>query len=365
MMRAAIRIGLQDILVYWRLALAMSLVIAVAVMGMMTLTGYREGLSSQFGRVRQGYLVIQESGIAGEIYGSHLPPGVEKYLRQKIGANRIIPEIHTVTGTSIRNAVLLRGIDLSQYNEIESAIMLSGAALEPGSQPRSAMIGYRLAERLNVHTGGQILLRGRAFQVTGVFQTSTFADNEAWISLSDAQELLGWREDVSIYILPDDGLLRAGDTLPGGVVVTQRGEGLREAQRDFLQLFDLLSLAAASMGFAAVLALTNVLLRLARLRRRQLAILRAAGFSKAALTGYLLSQALGIGLLGALLGGIATLLFSTLVRIGLFGFQLRPQYSALSILEGAIWMLGITLAGAAIPALWIGQANLAYLLKEE
>ncbi len=138
----------------------------------------------------------------------------------------IIPEIHTVTGVSVQDATLLRGIDLRQYQRLETFSMLSGRSLHPGDSPRLAMLGVLLAERKHLKTGDAISLRGRNFTVVGIFQNGTYMDNQAWISLADAQALLGWGQDVSVYIIPDQGILHEGDTLPGGLSVTRKGEDL-------------------------------------------------------------------------------------------------------------------------------------------
>ena len=53
----------------------------------------------------------------------------------------------------------------------------------------------------------------------GTFQTGMYVDNEAWVALEDAQTLLGYGKDVSIFIIPDEGILSSGDTLPGGVSI--------------------------------------------------------------------------------------------------------------------------------------------------
>ena len=119
-------------------------------------------------------------------------------------------EIHTIVGTSLENAVLLKGVDLDHYAELDSFVVLAGRELRPGDSPRQAMIGSRLAERLGAGPGDTIRLRGRPFEVIGVFETGSYTENEAWVPLAGAQELLGWGQDVSLYVVAGRWPLDAG-----------------------------------------------------------------------------------------------------------------------------------------------------------
>ena len=59
---------------------------------------------------------------------------------------------------------------------------------------RDTMIGYLLAEKIKAKVGDIITLRGRDFQIIGIFRKGTFTDNDAWISLQSAQSLIGLGE---------------------------------------------------------------------------------------------------------------------------------------------------------------------------
>ena len=84
------------------------------------------------------------------------------------------------------------------------------------------MIGARLAEERQLLPGDMIPVRGRDFQVVGIFDVNTYASNEVWISLEDAQALLGWGTDVSVYVIPNGETYQEGDTLPGGISVVEK-----------------------------------------------------------------------------------------------------------------------------------------------
>jgi ABC-type lipoprotein release transport system permease subunit len=281
------------------------------------------------------------------------------------GVGLIIPEIRALTGTSGRNAVLVRGIDLEGYTRLESFSILSGSKLQPGDPPRMTMIGWRLARSRNLETGDKISLRGRVFGIMGIFQNGTYMDNQAWISLADAQALLGWGQDVSIYIIPDEGILHEGDLLPGQVAVSRKGESLRFVARQIQPMIDLLQIVVVALGLATALALTNILWRLAWRRRRDMAILRTTGFPTFSLAGYLLSQAGGITLLGLLMGGLFALVFITGVKLAFPTFTIVPRLEPKTMASSLEWIGLITSAGCLLPVWWLSHLNLAQLLHSE
>jgi putative ABC transport system permease protein len=359
-----LRLGLHDLFCHRRLVLIMSVSIAIATGMLIILDVYRSGLADKFNELSPDLLVVHESQSFGEFYGSRLSNQVGEMLSD-LGISMIIPEIYTVTGTSVKNAIMLRGIDLEQYTRLESFDMLSGRELGPGDPSRLVMIGWRLATSRQIKTGDMISLRGRDFLVVGIFKNGTYMDNQAWISLADAQNLLGWGQDVSVYIIPQEGILQEGDSPSAGVTVTRKGESLRYGVSQIQPFFDLMNIEVFAMGVSAALTLTNILWRLAWLRRREMAILRTTGFPTLSMVGYLLAQVGGITLLGALLGIFFTLLFTTAVKYLIPSFTIVPRLEALKVFSGLGWIALMMLAGSLVPAWWLSRLNLAQLLHSE
>jgi putative ABC transport system permease protein len=363
-MSSMIWFGLRDLLSHWKLALAMSLVASVAIIVYLTLVGYQQGLETQFGSLSRAFLTVQETDSFGEIYGSRLAAQVGDELKT-MGVELVVPEIHDIIGTSVDKAVMLRGVDLEQYNHVETYRLVSGQALEAGKAPRRAMIGYRLAENKKLGPGKTISLRGRDFTVIGVFRTDTYTDNEAWVSLEDAQALLGWGTDVSVYIIPEAGPVKVGDILSGGATAALRGEAGQSLSSQYKPVLDVHGAAAQVMGLVTALTLANVLLRLALIRKRDLAILRTVGFQRKSLGIYLGVQALAIALAGAIQAALGTIALSSVMRLGVFGFDIRPVFDLSTLMNSAVWLLVITLAGSVLPVWAMNRLNLAQLLRIE
>jgi len=347
-----------------RLALIMAVSIAIAAAMYEFLVAYRTGLAAEFDEQAPDLLVVHDLQNVGDISGSRISSQVAEML-SGLGISMIIPEIRAVTGTSIQNATLLRGIDLEQYARLESFTIISGRSLKPGDPSRLAMVGVLLAGRQDLKPGESISLRGRNFTVVGIFQNGTYMDNQAWISLADAQTLLGWGQDVSVYIIPDEGILHEGDTLPGGLSVTHKGENLRLIAAQYQPMLNMWQIVSMALGVGVSLTLANVLWRLAWLRRHEMAILRTTGFPTSSLVGYLLVQAGGTTLLGILLGGLFTAVFTISIRLTVSSFTIVPRLDAGTLLPSLGWVGLIMLAGSLLPAWWLSRVNLAQLLHSK
>ena len=358
------KIGLKDLLNHRRLAMVMTLSIAFAFAMLAILEVYRTGVSDKYTETAPDLLLVHESQSLGEFYGSRLSSRVGEEL-EGMGIRMVIPEIRALAGSSARNAILLRGVDLDQFTRLERFSILSGRGLLPGEAPRQTMIGWRLARSRNLDVGQAIALRGRNFNIVGIFKNGTYMDNQAWIALADAQSLLGWGQDVSIYIIPDEGILNSGDLLPGGISISGKGESLQFIAAQVRPVMNMLGVVALALGIVTALALTNILWRLVWRRRREMAILRTTGFSTLSIVGYLLAQAVGITLAGILAGGLFTLVFVLSVSLAVPDFTIVPRLEIQAVFTSLGWIGFIMITGSAMPAWWLSHLNLAQLLHSE
>ena len=329
-------VGIREMARRWRLGLACLLLVAVPVGLFLSLRLFFSGMRTEYSRISAGMLVVQKSDSMGEIYGSRLDPQTAVQLRQ-LGYENPIPAIQDIAGTTITNAVLLRGVDLLQYPALDEFQILAGQRLDLSSPPRSAMIGYRLAEARGLAVGDLISLRGRDFTVTAIFKTGAYLDNQVWISLADAQALFNYGQDVSVYVIPDDGPLHAGDTLPGGLVIAQRGEMIRQIGEEYLSIVNFMGWVVQIMAVATAAMLANILWRLAWQQRREMSLLRSLGFGAWTPGLYLAAQALAIVLPGSLLGVLAAQTVGKEVIQHIAGFGLDTSFDPSALLSaGAV-----------------------------
>jgi putative ABC transport system permease protein len=357
-------LGLSVLRKHIRLSMLMALAVAIPVMIFLGMQAYQTGLHVLYETTQSDFLVVQVSGSMGEFYGSRLPASLAADLRN-MGASEAIPSIHTITGTTQQDAILLRGVPLDDYQRLETFTMLAGRPLQPGDPQRLAMLGMRLADESSLLPGDTISIRGRDFTIIGVFESPTYAGNEAWVSLQAAQNLLGWGDDVSVFRIPAGETLQAGNNLPGGISIVHQGDSGDALLAEWAPFFDLFRLIIQALGLSAALGLTSILWRLAWLQRRELAILRSLGFSQTNLVVYLLAQASGISALGMLMGLAGAVALSLLTRLETAAIFVRPILEMQTILAGLAFVTTITLAGAILPITWLSRLNLAEILRAE
>ena len=361
-MIAAVRLALADLRTRGPLAAGAVLLVAVPLTGFLLLDGFGRGIDLQFGVESSRDLIVQEPNSVGEVYGSRIPASVEADLLAR-GVRFAIPEIHTVAGTAADNAVLLRGVDPERYRAVTETTLQAGRMLEPGDAD-AVIVGADLAGSRGVGPGDLLPIRGRPFEVVGVFAVGTYVDNEAWIPLTAAQEVLGWDGDVSVFVVPGDGPLQPGDRLPGPLSVARRGD-FAGITGEWDPILALTRVAAGALAVAGVIILAAVLWRFAWLRRRELAILRSLGMSRRVGAVFLLTE--GSIIVGAALAAAvgAAVVLGEITPIKSFGIRAEAVFDTVVMLRTAAIAAAVMAASLAVAATRVHLARPAELLRRD
>jgi ABC-type lipoprotein release transport system permease subunit len=347
------------------LALVMALLFSITFATYLALITYQKSLTMTYFSLKANWLVVQVSFGSGEIHGSRLNSDIGQLLKNY--GYQPIPEIHQVVGTSITNGIMMRGVQPEDLLKVSPFNLVNGRNLIPGDSPRLAMVGIGLAKRLKVKVGDILNLRGRGFTVIGTFETGSYEDSQAWISLTDAQQLLGYGSDVSIYYIPDSGALHEGFNLGKGISISRRGEAGNTFGKEIMSFFHFLGLLGGFAGVATSITLTNLLWRLAWLHRHEFGIARTLGFGRKSVVIYLLTQASLILLFGAIVGAFfaLTLLISRIQDFSAFGIAITPVWDLSTISLIALITILIAGIGIAIPARKINSMTTPELLGRD
>ena len=365
-MFAVILMAVKDLKSRWVLALVMALLFSITFASYLALITYQKSLSSTYFSLEANWLVVQVSYGSGEIHGSRLTKDIGQLLVDR-GYDHPIPEIHQVVGTSLANGIMMRGVQPEDLYKISPFTLLAGRALAAGDNPRLTMIGTSLANRLKTGIGEVIKLRGREFTVIGIFKTGSYEDSQAWVSLQDAQKLLNYGTDVSIYFIPDGGPVYEGDTIAKGISIGRRGDSGNTFGNEAMNFFNYLGLIGSFAGVATLITLTNLLWRLTWLHRREFGIMRTLGFRRNSVVIYLLTQTFFILFTGAVIGGVFAILvvISRIKDFSAFGIGLSPTWDLFTIGITILVTLFIAGIGIAIPAKRIYTMTTIELLGRE
>lgn len=365
-MAIIIVMAIKDIFKTWKLALIMSLLFATTFASYVTILAFKHSFTSKYDQYSQNWLLVAKSDSVGEVHGSRLSPEIGEMLIDN-GYENPIPEIHQAVGTSLATGMLMRGVSLKDYAQISIFTLITGEALDEEDGARLAMVGVNRADAEKIGVGDNVRIRGRDFLVKGVFKTGTYQDNEVWISLTDAQKLLNYGEDVSIYIIPDGGTFHEGQVIADGISISRKGETNSMLGREISSYYNYLGLIAIFACIATIFTQANFLWRIAWLHHHEFGIIRAFGFGKSALFIYLFVQGLCIVAVGFCAGIIlaAIVMFVGVQQLSIFGWVLAPtlNFETISIALGV--SIFILVSGIAFPVFRIIRLNIPKLMAKD
>jgi putative ABC transport system permease protein len=129
-------------------------------------------------------------------------------------------------------------------------------------------------------------------------------------------------------------------------------------------LFDFVSYFVGTiMAIGATLGAVNSLYAIVDSRRRELATLRAMGFSSAAIVASILCESLLLALPGALLGSALAWVFFSGLAVSPFGYNFQLQVTLSLAVLGIAWALVMGVVGGLLPALRAARVPVTTALR--
>ena len=148
------------------------------------------------------------------------------------------------------------------------------------------------------------------------------------------------------------------------VAAKHEREVVEEEFKQFNGMLNFLSyFVGAIMAVGATLGAVNSLYAIVDSRRRELATLRAIGFSSGPIVASILTESILLALPGALLGaGLAWMFFNGFTASP-FGFSFQLAVTPLLALLGIAWALGMGVVGGFLPALRAARVPVTTALR--
>ncbi len=304
-------------------------------------------------------------------------PGVRRDSRDTPIATADVVLAATVPRRSTRTEanVEVRGVGPMVWEVRPQVRIIEGRRFVPGRRELIVGKGARHQFR-GLELGGELRMNNQGWPVVGVFASGDTHESEVWTdaeTLADAHRRNGFQSVVAALTEPAaiermraallaDPRLRV-DVETTRAYYTKQSERLATAIR------------AVGYGVAAIMALgagfgaLNSMYTAVSHRAREIATLRALGFTAVPVVGSVLLETMTLALAGGLLGaGIAWSLFHglTVSTLGsnisqvVFQFQVTPEL----IGRGLHWALGIGLFGGLLPALRAATLPVTVALRE-
>ncbi len=272
------------------------------------IASFAEGVEEVAGAAR---LEITRSG--------GLPDETLALLRPLASDSLLVPVVEdTVLLMELGDGIRLLGVDLlldaqvrpvladgGRPPELDLTLLGFGALV---SRPLASEIGVAPGDELTVSVGG----RPRTIEVAALFEAdglSAVWERVVVMDVAPAQELLGRVGRLDrIELVPrgsadvDDLARRAAALLPADLTIAVPGERRRFAEQMLASLrFNLVALSAISVLVAGVLIATTLATSVVQ-RRFVVSLLRSMGAARHKIAAVVLVEALGIGVVGGVIG---------------------------------------------------------------
>ena len=366
---ALLHMNFAGIPMRWGLVLTIVVGVGCAVGVLVSMLAIGAGARREaMGNVRADRAVVLSVGAQGA-FGSSIPPDTATLIRELPGIRRnelgkpiavsqvlvYVQARDRSTGEKIGFA--LTGVSPGLTDYAPELRLTSGRQFQPGLRE---IIASNLCVRsyADFARGDKRRMRGVEWEVVGNFNMGeaggicqVFADAEVVRAAFNHDTY----NQVSVMLDSPQTFTKLANNLKANpkmhVDVTREADLTEESMKQFDGMLNFVSYFVGSiMAVAATLGAANSLYAAVDRRRRELATLRALGFSTSPIIASMLSESIVLALPGALLGaGVAWVLFNGLTASP-FGYSFHLAVTAPIVGTGIAWALAMGAVGGLLPA---------------
>ncbi len=272
--------------------------------------------------------------------------------------------------------VTIRGVEDASFALRPNLEIVEGRRFTPGL--RELIVGRGVARQFDgVEIGKTLRMRGSEWSVVGVFEAGNAHDSELWTGLEVAQTTFG-RSGASIVLAGLEStasldVLKAGLEADPRLKVDVNSEQAHYSNQTKQFRATIGALAGAVtliMGLGAIFAALNTMYAAVAARTREIATLRAIGFSGFPVLVSVMIEAIALAFVGGALGaGIAWLLFDNL-SVSTLGQNFTQVVFAFKVGLGLV-LMGLVIAvvigaiGGLLPAIRAARLPVTTALRTQ
>lgn len=327
--------------------------------------------------------IALRSGSGGEMTSTLMPEALQIVSAME-EVYRSSAELYVVVDVPKRSNrqpanLIVRGVEAPAFEIRPEVRITDGRPFSPGT--RELIAGRSAAlEFLGIDLGATVQLRDGEWTITGLFEANGSAyESELWADLPVAQSAFrrgGSAQSMRIEVISPgdiDALAERVEEDPRldmeviGEVDYFRGQS--QAMSALITGFGYT--VAVIMAIGAVFAALNAMYTAVSARTVEIATLRALGFGGGPVVVSVIIEALGLGLLGGLLGGAvayagfngftaSTLNQASFSQVA-FDFAVTPEL----LISGLIWAVALGLLGGLFPAVRAARLPITTALRGE
>jgi len=333
--------------------------IALGVMLITSLLTVMDGLESSIAdslRLLSGNLIIQEKGSVDQVF-SIVNTSLIETLQSNEDIEIISPEIYVaraLQGEGPRFVTLIGVTD--SYAEIVSPEYIKIGSYFNETDTGKIILGNKLADQLGLKVGESFPIDSANFSVTGIFETNTIADAIiALIPIEDARALRNLSEDqVSIIevrpVDPDkaEEIEYYVESNFEDYEVIFPEDLANEATEILSTLRNTIWIISAIAVLIGGIGIANAMLMSVIERTPEIGLLKATGWRNIDVGNSVLIEALGIGVIGCLIGLFLGMVAAQTAQNIIPALTVRLTIT--TILESFVFGVGLSLVSGVYPA---------------
>jgi putative ABC transport system permease protein len=352
--------------------------LGIGIAAVVALLGIAWGFQRSFMKLYEAKeidLVITKAGVS-----DRLTSNLRESLVERVGK---VPGVKAVAG-SLMDVVSFEEANLVSVlcNGWEPGSLLfrgirvtQGRALEPGdADQKVAMLGHVLSLNLGKKAGDALSVAGEPFHVVGIYESSSLFENGGMIvPLEVLQKMLGREGSLTGLVVVADRPDRASveavrdriqKEVPGVAAVPARDYIQGDIQVRLVQAMAwATSVIALLLGSLGVL---NTMMMAVFERTAEIGLLRALGWRRPRVLYLILGEALGLGVIGSILGALLGLAGVRAIQLSpTASVFISPELPVTVIGVGAALGIGLSVLGGIYPALRAAALNPTEALRHE
>ena len=274
--------------------------------------------------------------------------------------------------------VPLRGVEPAAFGVRDEVRIVEGRAFRPGTN--EIIVGRSAAAQFaGIDLGSTQRWGESEWEVVGIFEAGgTVAESEIWCDARVLQPAYRRGDSFqSVYARLESA--DAFDTFKDALTTDPRLDVMVEREDDYYVgqsqtvtaiITGIGTVIALLMGIGAVFGAINTMYTAVASRTREIATLRALGFSSTPVVISVMAESVALCIAGGLLGGLlayvgfngyqtATLNWQTFSQVA-FAFRVTPEL----LVQGVVWAVVMGFVGGIFPAVRAARLPVATALRE-
>jgi putative ABC transport system permease protein len=308
-------------------------------------------------------------------------PGIARDANgQPIASNEIVVAANLPArggGADEHGSVQVRGVTEQAWALRPQVKIVDGRPFQPGL--RELIAGRGAARQfVGLAPGREVRLGNQPWTVVGIFQSADAMESEIWadaVAVADTYRRGAARTSVTVRLADPGGFSAFKAALESNpqlkVEASTTADYFSRQSEGMTNMIQVIGITVGLiMAIGAIFGALNTMFAAVAARAREIATLRAIGFSGVPVVVAVMLETMLLALLGALLGGVlawlvfdgrgaSTLAAGTVGQLS-FAMQVTPEL----LLSGLKWALAIGLIGGLFPAVRAARLPVAAALRE-